>query len=318
MRSIALRLRGRQFYRRSPVAAELSLMLLVLVATTMWQALVVRVYGPLVDAVPSWPDAPFVFGGLLAYGLGAGVVAVVYARARGVEIPVGRPARGSLASVALAAFAPPALVAGAVLAGDAAGVTARSMTQSSYGVSVSPFFLARVVVVPAVLAGVGLALLFHGAVQGTLRELVAPDHAAALTALAAALYYLFDAPSVRDPATLIVFLLGSAVLVSVGYAAGLLYRDAVGGSVRDAFDDPGAVPVAAVAALGALALLGNVDGLSDAVHLCLRVAVVGVAAHAYERTRSVWVPALALAAFRVSMGVAAYVESVPGAVGLGL
>ena len=314
MRSFALQ--RREFYRHNPEAVELGFLLLLLVATTMWQSVVVRTYGVLLDVVPEWPDAPLVFGAFLGYVLGAGIAAVVYARVRGVEIPFGRPARGSFPSVALAALAPPVLVAVVVLAGHAAGVTAQSMTQSSYGAAVHLGFLVRIVVVPAVIAGVGLSLLFHGAVQGTLRELVAPDHAAALTTLAAALFFLFGPVSVRDPVTLFVLLLGGALLAVTGYGIGLLYRSAVGGSVREAFDAPGAIPVVVVAAFGVLALLGNVDSVSDAAHLCLRVAVVGVAAHAYDRTRSVWVPALAVASFRLSMGVAVYVESVPGAVGL--
>ena len=314
MRSFTLQ--SSRLYRRNPEAAELGFLLALLVATTLWQSVVVRAYGLLLAVVPVGPDAAFAFGAFLAYVLGAGVAAVVYARARGVDIPFGLPTRGGLSAVALAAFAPPVLVAAVVLAGDVTGVTARSMTQSSYGAAVHLGFLARIVVVPAVLTGVGLSLLLHGAVQGTLRELVAPDHAAALTALVAALFFLFDAPSVRDPVTLFVLFLGGVTLVAVGYGVGLLYRGAVRGSVRGTFATRGGVAVAAIATLGLLALLSDVDGFSNAAHLCLRVATVGVAAHAYERTRSVWVPMLAVVAFRVSLGVAVYVESVPGAVGL--
>ncbi len=316
MRSYALQ--SSRLYRRNPEAIEFGFLLALLVATTLWQSAVVRAYGLLLAAVPVGPDAPLLIGAFLGYVLGAGVTAVAYAHVRGVEIPRGLPARGTFSSVVLAVLAPPVLVAAVVLAGDAAGVTARAMTQSSYGAAVGVPFFVRTAVVPAVLAGVGLALLFHGAVQGTLRELVAPDHAAALTALVAALFFLFDAPSVRDPATLFVLLLGGATLVAVGYGLGLAYRGATRGSVRAAFEGRGGVAVAAVATLGVVTLLTGIDGLPDAVHLCLRVAVVGVGAHAYERTRSLWVPALALAAFELSMRLAVYVESVPGAVGFSL
>ena len=309
-------LRSGRLYRRNPESTEFALLLLLLVATTLWQSLVVRGYGLLLDAVPAWPDAPLVFGGFLAYVVGAGAVAVVYARVRGVEIPFGLPARGSLPAVALATLAPPALVAAVVLAGDATGVTARAMTQSSYGAVIPLGFLVQTAVVPAVLAGVGTALLFHGAVQGTLRERVDPDHAAALTTLAAALFFLFGPVSVRDPVTLFLALFGGATLAAVGYGLGLAYAGATTGSVRGAFEGRDGVVVATVAVLGVLLLLSGVHGFPDAVHLCLRVAVVGVGAHAYERTRSVWVPTLALATFEVSMRLAVYVESVPYAVGL--
>ena len=314
MRSFALQ--SSRLYRRNPEATELGFLLALLVATTLWQSVVIRAYGLLLAVVPVGPDVAFAFGAFLAYVLGAGVAAVAYARARGVEIPFGLPVRGGLSGVALAALAPPALVAAVVLAGDVTGVTAGSMTQSSYGAVVPLPFLVQTVVAPAVLAAAGTALVFHGAVQGTLRELVAPDHAAALTTLVAALFFLFDAPSVRDPATLFVLFLGGTTLVAVGYGVGLLYRGASRGSVRGAFATRGGVALAAVATLGLLTLLSDVDGLSNAAHLCLRVAVVGVGAHAYERTRSVWVPMLAVAAFRVSLGLAVYVESVPGGVGL--
>ena len=312
----AIALRYGRISRRNPEAVEFASLLLLLVATTFWQSLVVRGYGLFLDVVPAWPDAPIVFGGLLTYVLGAGVVAVVYARVRGIEIPLGLPVRGSLRAAALAAFAPPAMVAAAVLAGDATGVTAQAMTESSYGMVVPLVFLVQTAVAPAVFTGVGLSLLVHGAVQGTLRELVDPDHAAALTTLAAALFFLFTPVSVRDPATLFVALLGGATLVAVGYGLGLAYAGATTGSVRVAFEGCGGAAVAAVATLGILTLLTGVGGFPDAVHLSLSVAAVGVGAHAYERTRSVWVPALALAAFRVSMRLAVYVESVPHAVGL--
>ena len=313
MRSLALHVRP--FYRRNPEAAELGFLLSVLVVIMLWQSLVVRAYGLLLVVLPPRPDAPLLIGGFLGYILGAGVAAVVYARIRNVEIPFGCPARGSLRAVVLGAFAPPVLVAAVVLTSDATGVTAQAMTQSSYGAVVPLGFLVQTTVAPAVLAGVGTALLFHGAVQGTLRGLVAPDHAAALTTLVAALFFLFGPVSVRDPVTLFLALFGGATLAAVGYGAGLAYAGATTGSVHRAFEGRGEVVVATVAVLGVLLLLSGVDGFPDAVQLCLRVAAVGVGAHAYERTRSVWVPMLALAAFEVSMRLAVYVESVPGAVG---
>lgn len=307
-------LQTRRLYRENPLAVELGLLSAVIVVTTLWQSVVVRAYAPVSNAVPAWLDSPLVLGPLLASVFGTAVVALVYVRVRGVPVSFRIPVHEHLPVVALAAVLPVLLVGQALVVGDLVGVTARSMTKSSWGTPVGLETLVRRIVVPAVLSAFGLSLLIFGAVQGTLRDLTDPEHAVALTTLVAVLFRLFGRPPVRDVPTLVVSLFAAAALVAVGYSAGLVYAGATRGTLREVV--AANAPALAVGTLGALALLGDVGGLSSAAYLCLWVGVFGLAAHVAERTRSVWVPMVAVAAFEIAVGVAVYAESVSSVVGV--
>lgn len=190
--------------------------------------------------------------------------------------------------VAVAVAAPPALVGAGGVVGHLVGTSLSEATQTFYAGDVAPGLLVQTAVLPALLGGVGYALLFNVAAQGTLRRLLAPRHAVVATVAVAASYRVIDLPSVvRRPTagTVVAFLTLTGLAVALGFTYGLAYRVATGTPPREAVDAR-YLPLVAAGLVGFVGVLQEFAGTADAIHWTTWVGVIGVAAVGYERNRS--------------------------------
>ena len=229
------------------------------------------VYPALLAAVPDWQGSTLVLGSLLAFGVGVGGTAAWYARWAAVDLRFGAPTPRPLALPTL----------GALLAGVAA-----SLARGGGAPAPSLPVLLNVAVGPALVAAVGYGLLY-AVVGERARTATDAERAPWVVALAGAvvgavpLRLPLAAPAVSE--TTLVLALTAGLVVTLGATAARLPR----------------------AALGSLALLivggGSLAGVAPVPALA-GVLAVGLAAAAYERTRTVPAPVVVLAAFRVVAG----------------
>ncbi len=231
------------------------------------------------------------------------VPAVAFTRLRGRRLRVGDVDRRVLLATA---------AAGSLGVGVALGhlvVTALAGTTGFPGPFLPRLTLDRVVldaVFPALVGGVGLAVLYNGAIQEALRARLglAGAVAAVTTISPTSSLLLLALLRRRDP------LAGAGVDAGVGVLA-VLVAVLTALAARRAADSLSLPLTPAVAAgAGALVALAVAVGVAllrpgfvPIVAIGLALAIVaGVAAVGYERTRSVWVPAAAFATFQLVAG----------------
>lgn len=236
-------------------------------------------------------------GALYLAGLGA--LAAAYARGRGVSYPLSIPARSRVWVVAVAGagaavlaslnYLPLAVQSGAELAAALASTTPRTLLFGR-----TPFGLA--VFVPA------MTVLYHGLVQGGFRRAFDRERAVVATTLVGGYLvipsYLSAVAIYRGP-----WLYAAGDRAAVGILCVLTLAVAV--YATEGVDDDrvramAAVPVALALALVAITLAGSVDRLVELLPIVSRVALVGVAAYAYDGTDSLLAPAIVYAAFAVT------------------
>ncbi|MFC4551594.1 MULTISPECIES: hypothetical protein [Halorussus] len=308
---------GLSFRNRHPEAIALSSLFLALTAAHLWAALVVTyAFRPADGLVGDGPLSTFVLSLFLTHGLGLAVGAAALARILDIEVPLGPPAVDRLPAAAAVVSAPVLLVcAVAVTANVAFDASLATLVQTHYSPQVGPSFVVVRAFVPAAFAAVGYGLLFFGVVQQRLRALTGPSHATVLTTVVAGVYWVgrpitssvtrFEPNAVPGFAATV--LAGAAFCFCVGH----LYR----GAVHESLTSVLRVRYAPVFAVGLLALSAVLADLADPVggtRDLLWVATFAVGAFGYERTRSVWVPVLALAALQFSVDVVALLEAILG------
>ena len=244
---------------------------LVVVAECVAQALGV-VYPSLLAAVPDWQGSSLVVGSLLAFGVGVGGTSALYVRWTHTEVQFGLPDPRAVAPAAV----------GAAAAGVVAGLARGGGTPTP-----SLPVLVNVVVGPALLAAVGYGLLF-AVVAERARVAADPERAPWVVALAGAVVAVVPfrlplaAPVVSE--TTLALLATAALVVCAGAVAARL-------------------PSAGVAGLAALVVAGGAVVGSPPGPALGQVVAVGLAAVAYERSRSVAAPIAVLAAFHVAAAV---------------
>jgi len=233
------------------------------------------------------------------YLAGLGVLAVVYGRVRGVSYPLSVPKRSrwgiagaavlGAAVLASLSFLPFALHSGVELAAALASTTHRVVVfgRTPYGVAV---FVSS------------MALLYHGLVQGGFRLAFDRERAVVATTLVGGFLVV---PSYAGP----VAIFRGPWLHAVGNraAVGILCVLALAAAVyvTEGVDDDrvraiAAVPLVLALGLVAITLAGSVDRYVEVVPVVSRVALVGIAAYAYDGTDSLLTPALVYAAFAVT------------------
>lgn len=231
-----------------------------------------------------------------------GAVALGYVRIRGVDVPLGLPDRTAYpmagASVGLAALVGGAWLAVFVATND---VLLRFAGGTGFGIRFSTGDVIWDAAVPAVFLGVGSGLLYSGGVQEPLRERVGPTRAvAAATAVVGATIWTFRELAQFGTTASTAVSLTAVALLSV-LAAGLTI--AVTGLVLDLLDVTATAPAGAVVGVLVVAVPLATAGLFDAriggfaAFGISYTAAAAIAAHGYERTRSVWVPAVTFAAY---------------------
>lgn len=279
------------------LTTELTVVVAVLVAVTLWEHVARAFVLPGVGLGPGGPgDA--VFDGLLVAGVvtggvllvGVAAIAGVYVAARDVEVGAACPT--GLVSTVAAALAPVALVALTKVVAELTGTTYGALLQRSYGDAATVELFATMAVLMLVVVVPMLLVVCQVVVQGGLRRAVGGDAAVALTTLVAG-FLLVDATG------------GLEALPSGGKLVGAgLFVVAVAvatyGSAR--FERPwvrylSLVPVALLVGGTVVSGVAAVETVPAVLFVGVKVAVLGVAAYAYERTASLLSPALTYAAF---------------------
>ncbi|WP_255196932.1 hypothetical protein [Halorarius litoreus] len=300
-------------YHRDPEAVTLGGLFLLLFAVNLWTAGVSLLYEPLSVALPRPLGDPFLLGPILVHGLGTLLATVVYLRVTGVSLSLGLPTHDRETG-AVTPFLSVGLVAiGALVAHGLLGSSVSEVVRSSYGASMSVAFLAWVTLVPAVFAALAYGLLYLGAVQRTLRELVDPGHAVGLTVFVVGIVRAMDPPSLARPSpeSLGLFLLLALVAAAVGFTAGIAYRGA-GATDPKTVVRGWYVPVLVVGVVGIVGVATEFTAATTLLRWGLYVGTVAVAAYAHERTASLWVGVVTLFCYHVAVNVAVYLEAMGG------
>jgi len=251
--------------------------------------------------LPAFPGD--VVGSLLAGSATAGV-ALVYVGYRGLDLRIGAPDAPSVAvaTVLVSALAGLGWIVALEVGGNPVfrptfvGVFAPEPRLSIGGLLLNA-------VLPNLFVGVGMGILYSGAVQESVREFSGPaGAAAAVTALVGVTAWGSGELSrtVETPPSVVSAV--GVVLLAV-LAAALVVR---GVRLLERTLDADATPAAAASA-SALVVAGALVGVSalrsyppGIVAGSVGFAVVGAAVSVgYERSRSVWVPALGLAAYLI-------------------
>lgn len=251
--------------------------------------------------VASLPAVPGdVIAPLLAAVVAMAAPAVVFARTRRIDLPFAAPDRRLAAGTALAA----GLVAAGWLAAVAATIdTSPVFPGGTFGPQVTAASLFWQVVYPGVLVGVGMGILYHGAVQAALRAYGGPAGAvAAVPALiggtawaSAELLRGAGAAATIASAAAVVGLSLVAALVAASAGRWLLGSRSVEDDRTALIAATTGVLLVLLPAIAAMPVRGYpVEFLASIGGFAL---VAAVAAVGYERGRSIWLPGLAFGVY---------------------
>lgn len=274
-----------------PVVLEFGIVTALLAVVALWRALATDVVAVASEWVPS--GAGVLSGGLVGGGVllaGLAGVAAAYTRFRGVDVGTRLPSRDAAPMVGLAALTPVVGVSVSRLLAAVTGVPFTSLTKTSVAGDV-PLAPLLVVAGLGVLVGVpALVLTCQVLVQASFGQVVGADTAVGLTTAVAGLALVSDTGGLAVAPAFGRLVGVVAVALALGLAASALGR----------FDDDrlrylGTVPLVVVAASVALAGIVAVETLAGGAYAVTQLAVLGVAAYTYDRTRSLLVPALAYA-----------------------
>jgi len=245
---------------------------------------------------------------VLSGGVSAVILGIGYARLRGIDPGLDLPDRdaapavGAVIAVAGAVAALPYLVLAAT--GELATLGFWMGGSFGFGPAYSVGWFLQSVLLPAVVLGVGPAFLYNGAVQTGLERLAGP--AGAIAGVTAAFGVLIWSSVRTIPSGLVVVAGVVTVVVAFGVLAAALAAT-VAPRLVAAVDLPEmAVAVLVGVGVAQLALLipvvgGSVPGVTTVASTASYAVVAAAAAVGYDRTRSVWVPALAFATYLVAV-----------------
>lgn len=240
---------------------------------------------------------------LLHSGVSLGVVAVGYARIRGIDLQIATPTRGvvpAAGGVGLVAVCAGLGWVVAVVAADTMPfvLTVGKASGSQFSASV----LLWRVVLPGVLVGGGTGLLYNGAIQEGLRKQLGPAGAvAASTALTSGVFVEFrpfrstDTVATVTGAAVIAFL----ALFAAAVAAWVVRRLPPIGHGTSTFVVPAGVGAAVVVTSLSIIAATQLSTLLLVSYVATPL-VAAAAAVGYEQSRSVWVPGLAFSIYFVT------------------
>lgn len=271
---------------------------------TVWGLLVVLAY-----MVFSTELAKELVGGLLtpvASTFAIALLALGYARVRGVRLRTTLPGRSALPPVGLAVAVPVAVV---VIAAVAQTVSQGS-TNPVFGTGrfftrpALPSFLVGSLV-PSLLFGSAFGLLFNGVVQESFREHLSPSARVGTVTVLGGLCFSPVAQSAGSfggaPVT-VVATVGLAVVAAAVVGRGWQ-------SLAGADERARAAVVAAAVGVGVWYLVVDPGYPGLVVSPAGYAVTFGAAGVAYERARSVWVPMLAVAAYHLALDAVAYLQA---------
>lgn len=252
--------------------------------------------------VPVFPGD--VLTSVLRAGLAMGLLAFAYARACGFDVRYEFPNREAVplggAAVALASITGVGVFVISTAPDDP---LLSSGVLGQFGPRLSAELLAWRVLIPGVCSGIGMGLLYNGAVQERLRGRLGPvDATAAVTPLVGVLGWAFVAGGVANSAGAVAVALAAVALLSLLAAAIAVQGVRLVARRLDADVTPvvaASVGVAVVAVpLAGLAVVDR-SAAGIAVGGVTVTVVAAVASVAYERSRSVWLPVLAFGSYQV-------------------
>lgn len=240
-----------------------------------------------------------VTGGILLVGVAA--VAGVYVTARDVDVGGLRPT-GRIPTVAGAALAPVALVALTKLVAVASGTTYGALFQRSYGAPAGVEMFVSTTALMVFLLAPTLLLVCQVIVQGGLRRVVAEDAVVPATTLLTG-FLLVDATGGLE------MLPGPGKLVGAGLFVGAVAVAQYGTErfEQSLFRYLALVPAALLVVLTVVTGIAGVGTVPAVLFLGVKVAVLGVAAYAYDRTGSLLAPLLTYASFLATSEAVVYV-----------
>jgi hypothetical protein len=293
-----------------------------LVAVSLWSTAVAATAQFAVRTLPSPESLLVVAAAASLVGLGGGALA--YARYRGIDISLGRPRDGSWGVAILTAVGPAAVAGGTALVTNTVfGTPLSSLLHRFVNPEASAASLVWVMGLPSVFLGAGLGLLFCALVPERTRALVGAADAAAVATLLVAFFRLLpmDAVGLRLSVGNAVEFTASLVFgVAFAMAVGILYRRAEGADGSIAFDtgklERRHLAVLALALVGVVGVGTGLTTVGELVVEALWVAAFGLAVVGYERSRSAWVPVLAMVGFTLALDVVVYAEALAGVSGV--
>ena len=279
---------GRSNY---PVAAEFGVVTAVLIGVALWQRLARLATAPLSEPLTSvslpggFPASGLVTSGLFVAGLG--VIAGAYAASRDITVGSRFPSRAALPALGLAGTVPVVLVATTELVGLLTGVPYSTLTMTYYGTGGASLPVLVVIGLGTFVAVPSLVLVCQVLVQESFGRVVDGGRAAFLTTFATGFAMLGHGglSTVPERGKLV-----GAVLFVVLLAVGRIASESgTGDRVRSL----AYLPVVSFVALVVVSGVAEVDSLAGGLFALTHLAVLGVAAVAYERTGSLLPPAAA-------------------------
>jgi hypothetical protein len=285
---------GRAAIRRArPLAVEFGIVTAVLIGLSLWQRLVSGVLASVGSPPGNVLVGGFVSGGLLL--LGTLLFTGAYATSRGIDLGLTVPTIADLPAVALAVLVPSTLVALTKLVGVVTGVPYNALTKTAVAAD-PPLLPVAFIAGLGLLVGVpGLVAVCQVLVQESIDRVVDGDAAVVLTTLATGFVMVSTAgglttvPDRGKLAGVAVFVL----LLGVALAADTRCN-------RDWVRWLATAPVVAFAPLVVLSGIAGVDSVAGCLFAATQLATLGVAAYTYDRTDSLYLPALAYASLLLS------------------
>ncbi len=293
-----------------PLARETALALVAIAGFVVWVDLVATVVG---TVRPGSALLAFVDGGVasltvnaLANGAfivgGMAVFAVGYVRVRGFSLPPLLPDRSDLPATGAAFLAPVVLVALVHAAAAVAGGSLATVTGTNYAAGSAAPVAALVTGIELTLTVPSALLATHVVVQRSVRRAADGTVTVAVTTLVLGLNGPFEVTSTRPFMLAAAALLTALALALPVYAEGTFNRRWL-----TAFT---AVPFAVVAGFVLIDWVTRLGGGANGAFALAEVAVVAVAAVAYERTDALLVPALAYVSLAASSEAAVFLLQV--------
>ena len=253
------------------------------------------------------------------YLVAVGLLGVGYARVAEIDIPTRPPTRDGWVVTGIGATAVVASAALTTVGATLVGWPDAPFAAFRYGSAPTVPSLLLTTVVPVTVVAAGTALLFNGAVQTALARHRSPAAAVgAVTLLASGVDWAIGAvpvalspalgripAPVRWPVAVAALVAAVVVALAAALAYGSLWDglDVLSGHGRSTLAAAGAgAALGAVVAVVGFSLLGTGPGPAAVSY----AVAVGTAAVAFERTRTVWAPAIVYAVHGVAIQLAPY------------
>lgn len=264
----------------------------ILIGIYLWH----RAMRVVTDPVLATLDSLSALGGLLVGGIltggvfvgGLAVFAKAYTTSREISVGTVLPSNADPVVVGLAGATPAALVVATKLVGTLTGVTYQSLTMTYYGSDGPLRSVVAVIGLELVVAVPTLVLICQILVQGSLRQTLGGERAVAVTTLVTGVLVGSDVGGLAtnpEPGRLVGAILFVLVLGVALYAAENVER----GALRYLAYAPAMLFVAVVVISGITRIESAAGGLFALTHF----VALGIAAYAYERSGSLFAPALA-------------------------